>query len=154
MRLLFVFALLLIAGASCAFGQRSFGYGFIGSTFGGPSSGPGGGFRYGIGGETPIARQLTVGGEIGGIQQHGSGAVASGNLAYHFDTRSRGVDPFVTGGVSGVWLHERSAAYANLGGGVNYWVDRQWGVRAEFRGYPGGSSLGGFGEFRFGVVFR
>ena len=135
-----------------AFAQQSFGYGFLGGAFGGSHNGLDGAFRYGVGGEGYVAPHFTLGGEIGGIAKNGTGVLASGNVAFHIPARE--LDPFVTGGLSIGHKGGATGLYTNLGGGVNYWLRRNFGVRAEFRGYPGGLDLGSFAEFRMGVVFR
>src|SRR5215469_16712153 len=89
---------LAVLSASCAFGQESYGYGFIGGAFGG-HGGLDGAFRYGIGGEGRLAPLVTAGGEIGGISQNGAGVLASGNVSVHIPA-PRAIDPFVTGGFS------------------------------------------------------
>jgi hypothetical protein len=130
--------------------QSSFGYGFIGGTVGGP--GANGAFRYGLGGEAYVAPRFTLGGEVGGIGAHG--VLGSGNIGYHIRTSERNLDPFVTGGISGAWLHGGTGAYVNMGGGFNYWFHRGFGFRGEFRAYPGGGDLKSFAEFRMGITFR
>ncbi len=144
--------------ALASFGQyhvyaQSFGYGFIGGTFAGSRGGVGGAFRYGIGGEGQIAPHFNLGGEIGGLSKNGTGVVGSGNVSFHVPFQST-VDPFVTGGVSIARKAGETGLYVNLGGGVNYWLRDRLGVRAEFRGYPGGYDLNSFAEFRIGIVFR
>ena len=143
---------LAMLSASCAFGQESYGYGFIGGAFGG-HGGLDGAFRYGIGGEGRLAPLVTAGGEIGGISQNGAGVLASGNVSVHIPARPHAIDPFVTGGFS-VGHKGETGLWVNLGGGVNYWFQHRLGVRAEFRGYPGGYHLNSFAEFRFGIAFR
>ena len=111
-----------------------------------------GAFRYGLGGEARLAPLMTAGGEIGGISQDGAGILASGNVSVHIPAGSH-IDPFVTGGFS-VGHKRETGLWVNIGGGVNYWFQRRVGVRAEFRGYPGGYHLSSFGEFRLGIAFR
>ena len=150
---LFVFAL-TVFGTGGAFAQQSFGYGFIGGTFGGGRGGVGGAFRYGIGGEGRVAPLVTMGGEIGGIAKNGNGGIGSGNISFHLPIELRRLDPFLTAGFSIGHKNDNTGLWANVGGGVHYWMLPRIGLRAELRGYPGGYDLSGFGEFRFGVVFR
>lgn len=151
LKLSFLTLSLAILSASCAFGQESYGYGFIGGAFGG-HGGFDGAFRYGIGGEARLAPLVTAGGEIGGISQNGTGVLGSGNVSVHIPARPR-IDPFVTGGFS-VGHKGATGLWVNLGGGVDYWFQHRLGVRAEFRGYPGGYHLSSFAELRFGIAFR
>jgi hypothetical protein len=101
MRTLSLLVLIGIAfsGQECL-AQHSFGYGFLGGTFG--NRGIGGAFRYGVGGEWVAAERVTIGAEVGGMEKRGSGVVASANATYHIPVRSyrNRLDPFVTGGVS------------------------------------------------------
>jgi hypothetical protein len=138
--------------ATPAAAQYTHGYGFIGATIGGKV---GGAFRYGIGGEGSIAPRLTLGGEIGGMQKGTSGVVVSGNAAFHLPISSYRdrVDPFLTAGVTIAHLGD-TGAFVNIGGGLNYWWQRNLAMRFEFRGYAGGNDLNGFSEVRFGIAFR
>ena len=112
-------------------------------------------FRYGVGGGWSLAPYVLAGGEVGGIQDAGAGVVVSGNVSAHFRPRAdTGPDPFVTGGVSGVRFRGETGLFANIGGGMNYWLGPHIGLRAEFRGYPGGRDLDSFAEIRVGVSFR
>lgn len=131
---------------------QSHGYGFVGTTVDDQNFGSGI-LRYGLGGNWSIFPHVTVGGEFGGVQHRG--VLASGNAGFHFRRHvSHGLDPFVTGGVSGMYVSGSSAPYVNLGGGVNYWFLPRLGARVEFRTYRGGTDLNDFSEFRFGVSFR
>lgn len=131
---------------------QSHGYAFFGTTLddGNFSSGV---YRYGAGGNWSVFPRVTLGGEVGGVQHRG--IILSGNTGFHFRRHvEHGFDPFVTVGVSGMYVSGASALYANLGGGVNYWFLRRLGARVEFRTYRGGTDLNDFSEFRFGVSFR
>lgn len=133
---------------------QSHGYGFAGATIGDrPLSGA---FRYGIGGGWAVAPHVTIGGEVGGLRGDGTnGAVLSGNVGVHFRRRvDTGLDPFVTGGITGARAGGENGVWGNIGGGVNYWCRPRLGFRGEFRGYPGGQDLNSFSEFRFGISFR
>ena len=132
------------------------GYVYVGPTFGKHLDGAG---RFGIGLDFSLTPHFDLGGEVGTIFKHDVGILASGNLTYHFTSnraraRRQEWDPFLVGGVTGARISGVSGFYLNLGAGVNYWLSRRWALRGEFKGYPGGQDLGGFGEFRFGVTFR
>lgn len=132
----------------------STGYVYAGATFGERLDGAG---RFGFGLDFNVAPHFDIGGEIGTIHKNDVGILASGNLTYHFNRmsrRSEAWDPFLVGGVSAAHISGTGGLYMNLGAGVNYWFGRRWALRGEFKGYPGGQDLGGFGEFRFGVTFR
>lgn len=132
---------------------QSHGYGVVGGTAG--SGALHRALRYSVGGGWAIAPRVLAGGEVGGIQKDVTGAIVSGNLGVHFRRRVvTGVDPFVTGGVSGVRFHGETGLFANIGGGINHWIGPRVGFRAEFRGYPGGKDLDSFLEFRVGISFR
>lgn len=112
-------------------------------------------FRYGVGGGWSIAPRVLAGGEVGGIQDAGAGVTVSGNVSFHFRGRpSTGADPFVTGGATGVRFRGETALFANVGGGINYWLGPHVGIRAEFRQYPGGEDVSSFPEVRVGISFR
>ena len=128
---------------------QTHGYGFIGPAFNGNPRGSA--FRYGMGGAWATTRHITLGGEMGGIDS--SGLLASGNAGVHF-TPGKIADPFVTGGISYARSGGENAAFANIGGGLNYWFRSRIGARFEYRGYLGGQDLKNFSEFRFGVSFR
>lgn len=128
---------------------QTHGYGFMGPAFN--SNAEGSAFRYGLGGAWKIAPHVTFGGEFGGFGS--SGFLASGNVGAHF-TPKAAFDPFVTGGVSYARSGGEGAAFANIGGGVNYWFRPRLAVRVEYRGYIGGQDLKSFSEFRFGIAFR
>ena len=111
--------------------------------------------RYGLGGAFAIVPRLTIGGEAGGFQRNGTGALASGNLGVHFRRRvETGFDPFATGGITGVRIGGETGLYANFGGGFNHWFRPRAALRLEFRGYPGRQDLNSFSEIRFGISFR
>ncbi len=132
----------------------SSGFVYGGVTFGERLDGAG---RFGVGLDFSLAPHFDLGGEIGTIHKHDVGVLASGNLTYHF-TRARSRrdewDPFLVGGLSGARISGIGGFYLNLGAGINYWLDRRFALRGEFKGYPGGQDLGGFAEFRFGITFR
>ena len=151
-----VLALIVCSGAAVTplSGQTvSSGFVYGGVTFGKHLDGAG---RFGVGLDFGLKSRFDLGGEIGTIFKNDVGVLASANLTYHFTHPNRRDewDPFLVGGVSGARISGTGGVYLNLGGGVNYWLDERWALRAEFKAYPGGQDLGGFGEFRFGVAFR
>lgn len=152
-RILLSMAAMLFAGGLSA---QSVTTGFVygGVTFGKRLDGAG---RFGVGLDFRLAPHFDLGGEIGTIHKHDVGILGSGNLTYHFNrprARREEWDPFLVGGISAARISGVSGLYVNLGAGVNYWFNRRVAFRGEFKGYPGGLDLGGFGEFRFGVTFR
>ena len=147
------FAVCVLLGSVQSVDAQSHGYGFVGTTIGEGLFQSA--LRYGIGGGWAVAPHVTVGGEVGGIQNNGVGAITSVNVGAHFRRRvETGFDPFVTGGVTGAFFGREIGIYGNIGGGINYWFRPRVGFRVEFRGYPGASDLNSFSEFRFGVSFR
>lgn len=132
----------------------SSGFVYGGATFGKRLDGAG---RFGVGLDFRLTPQFDLGGEVGTIHKKDVGILASGNLTYHFTrprSRREEWDPFLAGGVSGARISGTGGLYVNLGAGLNYWLGHRWALRGEFKGYPGGQDLGGFGEVRFGVTFR
>ncbi|MBI1352729.1 MAG: hypothetical protein GC160_00175 [Acidobacteria bacterium] len=132
---------------------QSHGYGFVGSTIGdAPLDGA---FRYGLGAAWAVFPHVTFGGEIGRVKSNGGGLIASGNVGVHLRRRAAsGFDPFVTGGLTGAKVYGETAAWTNVGGGVNYWFQSHLALRGEFRTYRGGSDRNGFSELRFGISIR
>jgi hypothetical protein len=91
----------------------------------------------GIGYERTFLKGLGAGAEFEGFGSRHSGFIASTNASYHFRNLGSGkAVPFVTTGVSLAGLCtpscEGMGGY-NFGGGVNYWVKPNLGLRAEFR---------------------
>lgn len=116
----------------------------------------------GGGGEGRITGRFALGGEFGVLmpitnQQNAiTTFVGSVTPAFHFfdkDSRSR-FDPFVNGGLS--LLAGRGGAFAvHYGGGMNYWLHRRIGLRAEFRDHlwsPEAGEAIHLVDFRFGIV--
>lgn len=130
---------------------QTHGYGFLGAAT--PADGA---FRYGIGGNWAFTPHATLGAEVGGMKVDGfNGTVASGNAGYHIHGRvDEGLDPFVTGGFTIVRMGGETSAFANLGGGLQYWFHPRAAFRVEFRGYLGGQDVSSFSEFRFGLALR
>jgi hypothetical protein len=146
--------LLCVSGVLAGLSGQTLSSGFVygGATFGKRVDGAG---RFGAGLDFRVAPRVDLGGEVGTIHKRDVGILASGNLTWHFAGRSREEwDPFLVGGISAARLSGVGGLYVNLGMGVNYWLNRRWALRGEFKGYPGGLDLGGFAEFRFGVSFR
>jgi hypothetical protein len=152
-RVLLTFAAMFFAGQLAA---QSLSSGFVygGATFGKRLDGAG---RFGVGLDFRLTPHVDLGGEIGTIHKNDVGILGSGNVTYHFSGargRREEWDPFLGGGISAARIGGVSGLYVNLGAGVNYWLNRRFALRGEFKGYPGGLDLGGFAEFRFGVTFR
>jgi hypothetical protein len=147
--------LFLASGALVSLHSQSFSNGYVygGATFGKHLDGAG---RFGAGFNFTASRQVDLGVEVGTIHKHDVGILGSGNLSYHVNRShpSEEWDPFLVAGVTAARISGVSGLYVNLGGGVNYWMIRRWGLRGEFKGYPGGQDLGGFAELRFGIVFH
>ena len=133
-------------GASAAYGEQ-----FV----------DGGGF----GGEGFLYKGLGLGFELGfAHNEHGgTTAVPSMDVSYHFyGNRARArFDPFVLGGISGEFPtidQGRGAPAANIGGGVNLWLQNHAALRLEFREHVsryGGGDLGpSYLAFRVGIWFR
>jgi len=117
----------------------------------------------GIGVERVFNIGLGVGGEVQGFGLTGTGDRGAGvlvgfNGSYHFKLpeRRRWV-PFVTGGYSGLAVCSYGCGGVsgfNYGGGVNYWVKPNRGIRVEFRDhvFPSYGSVHQ-PEFRIGFSF-
>jgi len=141
--------------------HKGFAYGYIGLAGGrdcarcsGPNVHLGGGAervtRYGLG----------MGGEAGYLQDSPDGfGTVSINASYHFKMSSARLVPFVTAGGSAIFKDVfkgfEGSFYEggfNVGGGANYWVRDNVGVRLESRNYKiVGRNIYGF---RIGVTFR
>jgi hypothetical protein len=91
----------------------------------------------GIGYERLFFKGLGAGAEFEGFGLGESGVIASANASYHFRNLGAGkVVPFGTIGVSLAGLCasgcEGAGGY-NFGGGINYWLKPNRGLRVEFR---------------------
>jgi hypothetical protein len=152
--------MLLILIQGLAFGQSSNerkGWGYV---FGGVGGRDGGNsnvlLNFGGGGEGIVAKGLGVGGELGYLTNAGSAGngfgLASANLSYHFN-RSQKLVPFVTGGAS-VAFRSGAIGGGNIGGGVQYWVRDNVGLRFEVRDFIFSSDSPNTYVFRVGLSFR
>jgi hypothetical protein len=118
-----------------------------------------------IGGEVVFGKGIGAGGELGFVAGHESFGFVSLNAYYHFVRHgaAQRADPFVTGGFTkgfdpflGPFSSAASGNAANIGFGLQYWVVRHLGVRAEFRDIvlPGNSPGTNFWGLRGGFAFR
>jgi hypothetical protein len=112
-----------------------------------------------VGGEWVIAKGIGVGGEVGFVAGHSGFGEFSANAYYHFPTGRRRFDPFVTGGYTaaetvGIFGGSRSTNCFNAGGGVNFWLVRHFGLRAEVRDIAAPGSSANFLFFRGGLLFH
>ena len=149
---------MLVLTAWPAFSQRSLGYGFAAANSS-PRQLEAAVLHYGIGGAAGVTQRLAIGGEIGGIHLNSEGALGSVDVTVHLKSLSRSLrlDPFVTGGLSGLYVRKTKdyGLYLNLGLGAHYWFRSRLGVRAEVRAYPPAiADVNGFAEFRLGIAFR
>jgi hypothetical protein len=117
----------------------------------------------GVGGEKVWGDGIGWGGEAGLVILPGLrlpylpessttyGAAFSLNYSYHLRGHCIGArgQPFVTGGVTGLWSDGGVGLSLNAGGGVDLWLTRHSGIRIEVRDqfpfFPGA---------RAGIVFR
>ncbi len=112
--------------------------------------------------EGRISDRFALGGELGVLKpitnQQNAMTTYLGSVtpAFHFIPKDslRRVDPFVNGGFS--LLAGRGGAFAiHYGGGINYWLHRRIGLRAEFRDHlwsPESGEAIHLVDFRFGIV--
>jgi len=146
-----------------AAGQSGNGYLSVG---GGSSTGAGcctyqgdNGFaQYAAGGEFVAAQTIGFGAEFGGVKKNNSFVFLSLDASFHlFHNAATGkLDAFVTGGYTYASDLFTSAKGANFGVGLNYWLARHWGVRAEFRDmvFSSGMPTANFWAVRGGIAFR
>ncbi len=110
------------------------------------------------GGEWVIGKGFGIGGELGAEAGHDSFGFFSANGYYHLAaaTHQTRIDPFVTGGYTLAFsLFGGRADAFNAGGGINFWLWRRLGLRAEFRDIVANSiSSPNFWVFRGGLAFR
>jgi hypothetical protein len=132
--------LLGMAMSAAAWGQHTNGY-----VYGGFSTIPGRQIytywhgqhaQVGGGGQVGVGR-FTLGADItaliatGNVQRNG--AIVSVGPGFHFFGKTeRKLDPFVTGGLSGL-VSRGAGVMAHYGGGVNYWFHPRVALRLEFR---------------------
>jgi hypothetical protein len=155
-------ALAVLLTAGTCFGQHSTGYLFAGPV--GISNSiytrwQGTMVHVGGGGENSIGEHFTIGGEAGALfpsTEFGRpAALLSVNPAVYFRGGRQRIDPFITGG-AGVLTSGGAAFLWNIGGGLNYWIGRHFGIRAELRNniWPAeGINMHLVGA-RFGIAFR
>ena len=152
---------------SVAAGQSANGYLIVG---GGSSTGAGcctyqgnNGFaQYAAGGEFVAAQTIGFGAELGGVKKNNSFVFVSVDASFHLlrnasSARGTGkVDPFITGGYTHASDLFTTANGANFGVGLNYWLKRHFGVRAEFRDmvFPASGVTANFWAIRGGIAFR
>lgn len=161
-----LFALLLIAGSSGLLAQmpgerESYGYFFAGvaspsnSTFTRYSNTFG---HLGGGGEATFNRWAGLGAELGVLLPTSDSSQAVGLASVggylHFTREESRFDPFVTAGYSAL-IRSGVGNLWHAGGGMNYWLNRRFGVRAEFRTHVWPRSDGlQLPDFRFGIALR
>jgi hypothetical protein len=108
-----------------------------------------------VGGEWVIGKGVGVGGEVGAVAGHETFGFLSANGYYHL-TRQGRFDPFVTAGYTlGFSVFGGAGSAFNAGGGINFWLWRRLGLRAEFRDIVAhGDPSPNFWVFRGGILFR
>lgn len=93
----------------------------------------------GIGYERLVYKGLGLGGEFEGFGGPDARAIVSANGSYHFrQSASQKLAPFVAAGVSGVGACGDACggvAALNFGGGINYWLRPNRGLRLEVRDF-------------------
>jgi hypothetical protein len=151
-----------------AAGQSGIGYLSVG---GGSSTGAGcctyqgdSGFtQYAAGGEFVAAQTVGFGAELGGVKKNSSFVYVSLDASFHVlrnasfgQGTSGNLDPFVIGGYTHASDLFTTANGANFGVGLNYWLARHFGVRAEFRDmmFPASGVTANFWAIRGGIAFR
>jgi hypothetical protein len=158
MRKLIAAIVFLVGIQGLAFGQttdtpKGFGYVFGGAGSNGHTDVL---VTVGGGGEGLVYKGLGIGGEVaylstGQSVDNGIG-LGSANISYHFN-RSHKLQPFVTGGGS-LAFRGFAAGGGNVGGGVQYWMNRHLGLRFEGRSYIFSSDAPHTFVFRVGLSFR
>jgi hypothetical protein len=111
--------------------------------------------------ERMVAGRFAIGIDIG-VAETGktnfnySGGLLSFGGSYHFlPGATRKADPFVAIGVSAI-TQEGAPALFHLGVGMNYWIKKNFGLKAEIRDHAtsdNGTALHYLAS-RFGVAFR
>jgi hypothetical protein len=136
----FVAAIVSLPVAAFAQNDRP-GQWYLFGTAGTSGFGSGQKIGVGFGGERLVHAGIGVGGELQGFVLGTNGSAAGGVLvaldgSYHLRLAERRWVPFVTGGYSGfAGCGSGCAVFSgfNYGGGVNYWVKSNRGVRLEVR---------------------
>ena len=152
-------ALVLCASARAADAQA------LGYAIGGPAGytgffSSGAGLVHGAGGaEGLFGGRAGAAGEVGILAGSGGGLwVSSIGGIFHVSpvTGARKVTPYVTGGYSYLASGDGSFGAWHAGGGVDVWINRHVGIRAEFRDHVRPDSRGTvqYWALRGGVVFR
>jgi hypothetical protein len=150
----YIFSSLMLIAAleSVAAGQSGNGYAAVGI-----GSNSGSYTDTALGGEFVIGHTIGVGGEVGAVLRHSDFGFVSLDGSVHLShSGAKGkVDPFVIGGYTRAITIFSGANGANFGGGVNYWLTRHFGVRAEFRDmrFTSGGTYN-FWALRGGIAFR
>ena len=108
----------------------------------------------GGGGEGALTDRFGIGTDFGGIPNvlhAGTVGVISVNAYYHPRGRQHTLDPYVTGGGSGVFSepHQKTGG-PNIGTGVNVWSHGEFGATVELRRTFGTS----YRELRVGISVR
>jgi hypothetical protein len=103
-------------------------------------------FHLGGGGEFRISKHFSLGGETGFFRFNENGNVTYDSIrlsigsSYHFASRvNQRLDPFLAGGIAGrvnfyagSWGLRNVNPMIDIGGGINYWVSRRFGLKLEF----------------------
>ena len=135
--------------------KKGWGYGFFVGGFATDGSESEGIVHMGGGVDLLLAGGLGVGLEIGSLSWGGISdgvGVFSPGVIYAFNTDQKTI-PFITGGYT-LFFREGSANGAFFGGGVNYLIGDNWGIRVEGRDqvFIEDGSFHNL-EARFGVMF-
>ena len=89
-------------------------------------------WQIGGGGEIPVARSVSAGGDIGLLGSNSF--LLSFNGWYHFSRHDpRQPQFFLTGGLGVASERDSATGGANFGGGVDFWLAERRGVRIEIR---------------------
>ncbi len=135
--------------------KKGWGYGFFGGGYATDGSESEGIVHMGGGVDLLLAGGLGVGLEIGSLSWGGISdgvGVFSPGVIYAFNTDKKTM-PFITGGYT-LFFRDGSANGAFFGGGVNYLIGDNWGIRVEGRDqvFVEDWSFHNL-EARFGVMF-
>jgi hypothetical protein len=119
--------------------------------------------QYAAGGEVLAGQTVGFGAELGGVKKNNSFVYVSLDASFHVlrsassaQGTSGKLDPFATSGYTYASDLFTSAKGANFGIGLNYWLARHFGVRAEFRDivFPASGATANFWAIRGGIAFR
>jgi hypothetical protein len=90
-------------------------------------------WHIGAGGQIPVARAVSAGGDFGVLDSSGS-FLLSFNGWYHFKVHDpRQPQIFLTGGLGVASERDSATGGANFGGGIDFWLADRRGVRIEIR---------------------